>query len=101
MSTVMDETAVLAKIYAEVERISPQFPMIHKRFDHLVMFIRCALSSRTWSHPALQRVASQDLSLQQLYGELELALQLHREGNATSKRSADESFEQDATIDFV
>lgn len=101
VSTVMDETVVLAKIYAEVVRMSSQFPMSHKGHEYRVRLMRRAVSSRTWSHLAVQRVASQGSSFQQLYGELESALQLHPEGTATSNRSADESFKQDETFGFV
>lgn len=81
--------------------MSPRLPMSHKRDKNRAKFMKRAAPSRTWSHPELQRFASQALVFQHLYGELESALQLYWEGAATRKRSADENFKRDATLGFV
>lgn len=58
-----------------------------------------AVSSKEWSHSALQRVASSGQNVQQLFGELESALQLSRESSGTaSKVARTERLTSDATI---
>lgn len=59
--TGFDESAALAKLYAEIVRISPQLPTSHKGDDQKDCFMRRAVSSRPWSYPALQRVASRGM----------------------------------------
>lgn len=99
----MDESEAWAKIYAEIVRMTPQCPVSHKNDAHRIRFMRLPVSGRLWSHPALQRVASSGLTFQQLYGELESALQLNREGlsKKTNNSSAQTPTNTEAVINYA
>lgn len=65
-NTGMDESAALAKLYATIVKMSPQLPTSHRGDAHRMRFMRRTVFSRAWSHRALQRVASQGLSIQEI-----------------------------------
>ena len=72
----LDESAALSKIYKVITKLSRQGPVSHRGDAHKVEFLRNAAVESSWSHETLSRVATHSLTFQQLYGELEAALQL-------------------------
>lgn len=69
----------LASIYKTILRLSPQCPMSHPGDAHKIEFLRAAVVACEWAREPLSRAASHQLTYQQLYGELESALQLYKE----------------------
>lgn len=69
----------LSQVYKVITKYSRQAPRSHQGEAHKVEFLHNAVIGYEWSHEPLSRVATHDLSFQQLYGELEAALQLYNE----------------------
>ena len=63
--------------------------MTKVRIDaHKLEFLRNAVVGASWSREPLGRVATHNLSFQQLYGELEAALQLEKEAKHAALRDS-------------
>ena len=71
-----------------ITKLSRQGPASHRGDAHKVEFLRNAVVGSGWSHEPLSRVATHGLSFQQLYGELEAALQLQKEAKQAMLRDA-------------
>lgn len=75
-----DEISVaLMKVYKAILKLSRQVPVSHRGDAHRIEFLRRSVVGYNWSHEPLSRVATHNLSFQQVYGELEAALQLDKE----------------------
>ena len=75
----VESSAALSKIYNSVIKLSRQAPRSHQGDAHKVEFLRNAVVGMPWSNEPLSRVATHNLTFQQLYAELEAALQLDKE----------------------
>lgn len=75
----MDELAALEKVYKIVTKLSSQVPPAYRGETHKIEFLRNATVGYDWATQPLSRVATHNLSFQQLYGELEFQLHLARE----------------------
>ena len=71
--------AALALTYKSIIKFSRQSPRSHQGDACKVEFLRNAVVGMTWSSEPLSRVATHELTFQQLYSELEAALQLDKE----------------------
>ena len=69
----------LAKVYKSIIELSGQAPRSHQGDSHKVEFRRNAVVGTPWPSEPLRRVATHQLTFQQLYAELEAALQLQKE----------------------
>ncbi|CDF36767.1 unnamed protein product [Chondrus crispus] len=72
-------SAALALTYKSIIIFSRQGPRSHQGDAHKVEFLRNAVVGMPWSSEPLSRVATHQLTFQQLYSELEAALQLDKE----------------------
>ena len=72
-------SAALALTYKSIIKLSRQAPRSHQGDAHKVEFLRNAVIGMSWSSEPLSRVATHQLTFQQLYSELEAALQLDKE----------------------
>ena len=84
----LDEAAALSKIYKVITKLSRQGPTSHRGDAHKVGFLRNAVVGSGWSHEPLSRVATHGISFQQIYGELEAALQLQKEAKQAMLRDS-------------
>lgn len=73
------EAEALVSTYQLILRLAPQLPVSHRADPHKVDFLRSAVVGSAWATEPLSRVATRGLGFQQLYGQLEAALQLHAE----------------------
>jgi len=73
------ETFALEQTYKNIMKLAPMVPRSHQGDAHRVDFLRHAVVGYPWANEPLSRVPTHNLSFQQLYGELEAALQLHGE----------------------
>lgn len=67
-------------------QLSRQVLLSHRGDAHRVGFLRRAVIGYSWSHEPLSRVATHGLTFQQLFGELESALQLDKEAQIAMLR---------------
>ena len=72
-------SAGLALTYKSIIKFSRQAPRRHQGDAHKVEFLRNAVVGMPWSSELLSRVATHQLTFQQLSSELEAALQLEKE----------------------
>ncbi len=83
MSTLISdgvtEAAALEQTYKTITKLAPQVPRSHQGDAHKVEFSRNAVVGSPWATEPLSRIATHGLTFQQLYGELEAALHLHKE----------------------
>ena len=96
-----DEGEELSKVYKIITNLAPKVPRSHRWNAPKIEFLRNAVVGFDWATEPLSRIATQNLSFQQLYGELEVAHQLDKEaklavlgekvGSARSTRDNDES----------
>lgn len=82
----MDELAALEKVYKIVTKLSSQVPSAYRGETHKIEFLRNATVGYDWATQPLSRVATHNLSFQQLYGELEFQLHLAREAKIANVR---------------
>ena len=94
-----DEGEALAKVYKIIIKLSPQVPISQRGNAHRIEFLRNAVVGYVWATEPLSRIASQGLSFQQLYGELEAALQLSKEAKIAAMRDRMESRRSQADQD--
>ena len=86
-----EESAALAKVYKVILKFSRQCPRSHQGDAHKVESLRNAVVGSSWSHEPLSRVATHCLTFQQLYGELEAALQFNKEAKVAKLRDSAEN----------
>ena len=102
----MEESPALAKLYCMVTNISPGAPSSHRGDAHNPEFLCIAVLGLTWSREPFIRVATHNLSIQQLYGALEAALQVEKETKNAAlidfmKRSRSQKFRHDEEIPII
>lgn len=86
MKDGMDELSALEKVYKIVTKLSTQVPPAYRGETHKIEFLRNATVGYEWATQPLSRVATHNLSFQQLYGELEFQLHLAREAKIANVR---------------
>lgn len=64
-----------------ITKLSPQVPASHRGDAHMMAFLRNPTAGCPWATLPLIRIATHNLSFQELYGELEAALHLQLEAN--------------------
>ncbi len=74
-----EEGEALAKVYKIISKLAQQVPNSHRGNAHKIEFLRNAVVKCDWATEPLSRIATHNLSFQQLYGELEAAHQLDKE----------------------
>jgi len=79
------EAGALAHTYKTIVKLAPLLPRCHQGDANSVDFLHHAVLGYEWATEPLSRVATHDLSFQQLYGELAASLQLH----SAAKRAKD------------
>lgn len=79
-------SAALSNLYKAIIKLSRQAPRSHQGDAHKVEFLRNAVVGMPWSSEPLSRVATHSLTFQQLYAELEAALQLDKESKLATLR---------------
>jgi len=81
MAEGMTETAALEQTYKTITKLAPQVPLSYQGDEHKVELLRKAVIGSPWATEPLSRIATNQLTFQQLYGELEAALpvRLHRD----------------------
>lgn len=84
MDVRTDPAAALSKVYKGILKMSHQVPVSHRGDAHRVEFLRRAVIGQTWARETLLRVATNELSFQELYGELDAAIQLDKESRLAS-----------------
>lgn len=67
----VDGATALEKVYKLILKLSRQVPASHRGDAHRIEFLRSAVIGYNWYREPLSRVATNDLSFQQLYGELQ------------------------------
>lgn len=78
----------LAKVYRMITRMSRRCPKSHRGDAHKLEFLRNAVVGYAWSLEPLSRMETHQLSFQQLYVELEAALQLEKEPKLAQARDS-------------
>lgn len=78
----VNAAAALAIVYKRILTISRQVPESYRSDPHRIEFLRNAVVSHQWAKELLIRKETAGISFQQLYEELEIAVQLERETNA-------------------
>lgn len=101
VSTGLNLSAALAKVYAEIVLMPPQLSSSHRGYSHSIRFFWRAVYNELWSYSALQRVASSGLSFQQLHREPESALQICKEGTNVLDKTAYGKRETEALLNYV
>jgi len=76
----------LVEVYKRVSSRSRMVPAAYQGEEHRVAFLRGAVIGYTWAAEPLSRIATHNLSFQQLYAELSSSLSLSRESaNAVAR----------------
>lgn len=75
----LDPPAALEKVYKLVTKLARQVPQAFREDSHRVDFLRKSVVGYDWATEPLSRITTDKLNFQQLYGELESDLNLHRE----------------------
>lgn len=73
-----DAGITLANVYKAILETSRQVPVSHRADAHRVEFLHRALIVQEWVRDPLLRVATNELTFQELYSELEAAVQLDK-----------------------
>lgn len=81
-----DELSALEKVYKLIIKLSPQVPQSHRGEAHKTEFLRNATVGAAWATEPLSRIATHNLTFQEVYGELEAALHLNREAKMAEMR---------------
>lgn len=82
------EMDALASVHATIVRLAPQLPPTHRGDAHKVDVLWAAVVGTVWAIEPMSRIATSQLTYQQLYNELVASLQLHVETLAASARDA-------------
>lgn len=103
MSTLLSdgvtEAAALEQTYKTITKLAPQVPRSHQGDAHKVEFLRNAVVGSPWATEPLSRIATHGLTFQQLYGELEAALHLHKEARLAVAHASASGHRPPATQD--
>lgn len=103
MSTLLTdgvtEAAALEQTYKTITKLAPQVPRSHQGDAHKVEFLRNAVVGSPWATEPLSRIATHGLTFQQLYGELEAALHLHKEARLAVAHASASGHRTPATQD--
>lgn len=103
MSTLLSdgvtEAAALEQTYKTITKLAPQVPRSHQGDAHKVEFLRNAVVGSPWATEPLSRIATHGLTFQQLYGELEAALHLHKEARLAVAHASASGHRPTATQD--
>lgn len=86
ITSEVDTAAALAIVYKRILSMSRQVPPSHRGDAHKIEFLRAAVIGNDWATEPLSRIATNNLSFQSLYAELEIAVQLNRESKAAMAR---------------
>lgn len=85
----VNTAAALVVVCKRILTMSRQVPESHRGDPHKIEFLCNAVVGHQWAKEPLSRIATAGLSFQQLYAELEIAVQLERENMAAElKRKA-------------
>ena len=76
----------LAKVHNIINKLSRQGPASHRGEAHRIEFLHQAVMGLDWSKDPLTRIAPNNLTFEELYGELENALQLEKEAEIAKLR---------------
>lgn len=101
MNENVDTAMALAKVYKLILKLSRQVPFSHRGDAHRIEFLRGAVIGFNWSREPLSRIATNDLTFQQLYGELESAVQLDKESRIATIRDRAGASTKDEPEDAV
>lgn len=82
VTTDVNTDADLEILYKRILTMSRQVPPSHRGHAHKIEFLRSAVTDNKWAIKRLSRIATSNLSFQELYAELEIAVQLNRESKA-------------------
>lgn len=82
----MDIDLAFSNVYRLVTRMSRRCPRSHRGDAHKLEFLQNAVVGYSWSLEPFSRVATHSLTFQQLYSELEAALQLEKESKLGKAR---------------
>ena len=82
-----DEGEALAEAYKIITKLSPQVPTSHTGNAHKDELLRNAVVGCEWATVPLSRIATYNLSFQQLYRELESACLLNKEAKMAVLRN--------------
>ena len=75
----IETPASLERVYKTITKLARQVPRAFRGEEHKVDFLRKAVVGNSWANEPLSRIAPHNVGFQQLYGELESALNLSRE----------------------
>lgn len=98
ISSTTDEAAALSKVYKAILKLSRQVPLSHRGDAHRIEFLRRAVLGQDWARDPLSRIATNSLSFQALYGELDAAAQLDKESKLAAKITNSQRSTSDAII---
>lgn len=79
IANCMESFVALAQIYNSTIKLSGQVSRQHQGDSHKVEFLRNVVFSMSWSKEPLSTVVTHNLTFQEVYSELEAALQLEKE----------------------
>lgn len=79
-----DPSSALSKVYKDIQKLSRQVPPSNRGDAHRVEYLRRAILGQNWARESLTRVVTNALTFQQLYGELEAAVQLDKDSRLAS-----------------
>lgn len=97
----VDAAMALAKVYKLILKLSRQVPASHRGDAHRIEFLRRAVIGYDWSREPLSRVATNGLTFQQLYGELEAAVHLDKDSKVATIRDRASNAVRDESDDVV
>lgn len=75
----MGNKEALEHVYETITKLSPQLPMNYRDDSHKRDYLRVAVVGISWARPPLGRLATVEMSFEQLYAELVSSLQLEEE----------------------
>lgn len=81
-----DRSKALEKVYRLILKLSRQVPLSHRGDAHRTEFLRKAVIGYGWSREQLSSIATNGLTFQNLYGELESVVQLDRESRVATEK---------------
>lgn len=88
----VDSALDLAKVFKLILKLSTQVPASPRGDTHRIEFLRRAVIGYDWSREPLSRFATDGITFQRLYRELEAAVQLEKESKVVVLRDRDRSY---------
>lgn len=85
----VDDEMALKKVYKMILNVSLQVPSSHRGDSHRIEFLCRAVIGYDWSHEPLSRVATNGLTFQKLYDEIEPSFQLEKESSIVNMKERD------------